>query len=234
MRAGNSAATCSLVDEVQTGMYRTGPFTLSAALGLTPDLLVRRQGDLRHDVPVRPDAVLRGGPSDSSTAPAPDLPAAIRQRYGYEFGYKTVLNVLRQAEQAQPGRQRGRIRRAVRPAAARRTGVLQGGARRARLRAADRHRAGRIALAAALVPETAVLVLSVRHAAAPAFPVLVGFCQYEPNVLKITPPLTIAADEIRQMCATIGDVLRRPFYRLLLASVLGGMLGPFRWGRNQT
>ena len=29
-----------LIDEVQTGIYRTGPFTLSRAMGLTPDLLV--------------------------------------------------------------------------------------------------------------------------------------------------------------------------------------------------
>ena len=29
-----------LIDEVQTGMYRTGPFTLSRTLGLNPDLLV--------------------------------------------------------------------------------------------------------------------------------------------------------------------------------------------------
>ena len=46
-----------------------------------------------------------------------------------------------------------------------------------------------------------------RHA---DFPVLAGFCQYEPNVLKITPPLNVSPDEIRQACATIIDVLRRP------------------------
>ena len=57
----------------------------------------------------------------------------------------------------------------------------------------------------------------------PRFPVLIGFCQYEPNVLKITPPLTVNPDEIREMCATIGEVLRRPFYQLM-TSAAGGVL----------
>ena len=41
----------------------------------------------------------------------------------------------------------------------------------------------------------------------PKYPVLVGYCQYEPNVLKITPPLTVEPAVIRQVCATIGEVL---------------------------
>jgi 4-aminobutyrate aminotransferase-like enzyme len=49
------------------------------------------------------------------------------------------------------------------------------------------------------------------------YPVLAGFCQYEPNVLKITPPLTVQADQVRQVCATLTDVLNRPFPRLLPA-----------------
>jgi hypothetical protein len=57
----------------------------------------------------------------------------------------------------------------------------------------------------------------------PRFPVLVGFCQYEPNVLKITPPLNATNAELRQMCATIAEVLRRPFYRLA-AGVVGGVV----------
>ena len=63
------------------------------------------------------------------------------------------------------------------------------------------------------------------------FPVLVGFCQYEPNVLKITPYLTVAHAEISQVCATITEVLRRPFSRLL-AAVLGGLLRSFGFSRN--
>jgi hypothetical protein len=59
-----------------------------------------------------------------------------------------------------------------------------------------------------------------RHA---RFPVLAGFCQYEPNVLKITPPLTATPEEVRALCATLSDVLRRPFYRLL-GTAIGGLM----------
>ena len=55
------------------------------------------------------------------------------------------------------------------------------------------------------------------------FPVLAGLCQYEPDVLKITPPLNADPDEIRLACETIIDVLRRPLSRVLAAG-LGGLL----------
>jgi hypothetical protein len=47
------------------------------------------------------------------------------------------------------------------------------------------------------------------------FPVLVGYCQYEPHVLKITPPLSITGEEIYRTCEAIRAVLRRPAYQLL-------------------
>jgi 4-aminobutyrate aminotransferase-like enzyme len=58
------------------------------------------------------------------------------------------------------------------------------------------------------------------------YPVLIGFCQAERNVLKITPPLTVGAEEIGRVCATIGAVLRLPFPHLV-GSALGGMLRSF-------
>ncbi len=85
-----------LIDEVQTGMFRTGPFTLSGAVGLTPDLLTLGKGTSDMMFPfsltLYADSV-----QERLARVGSDLPAAIRQRYGYEFGYKTVLNVLRQA-----------------------------------------------------------------------------------------------------------------------------------------
>src|SRR5262249_1009290 len=82
-----------LVDEVQTGMYRTGPFVLSSRLGLKPDLLTIGKGTSDMMFPFaltlysaavqrRLDEVL------------PELPRGIRQQYGYDFGYKTMLNTL--------------------------------------------------------------------------------------------------------------------------------------------
>ena len=67
-----------------------------------------------------------------------------------------------------------------------------------------------------------------RHA---SFPVFAGFCQYEPNVLKITPPLDVSPQEIRQACATIIDVLKRPLPRVL-ATLLGGLINPSSFSRK--
>ena len=55
------------------------------------------------------------------------------------------------------------------------------------------------------------------------FPLLVGYCQYEPNVLKLTPPLTISPDEVRDVCGTITAVLNRSPYGLMLGA-LGAMV----------
>src|SRR5262249_15896708 len=86
-----------LVDEVQTGMYRTGPFSLGRALGLSPDLLVLGKGT--SDM-MFPFALVQftAGVREKLKRAGSDLPAAIRQHYGYEIGFKTVLNVLRQGE----------------------------------------------------------------------------------------------------------------------------------------
>jgi hypothetical protein len=66
----------------------------------------------------------------------------------------------------------------------------------------------------------------------PSFPLFAGYCQYEPHVLKLTPPLSITDDEIRQACETLIDVLRRPAYALLpsLLGVVSKSLVRGKWG----
>src|SRR5262249_48219886 len=54
-----------------------------------------------------------------------------------------------------------------------------------------------------------------------SFRVFAGFCQYRSNVLKLTPPLSVTADEIRKACATISSVLNTPLIRLLPAAIRG-------------
>lgn len=150
-----------------------------------------------------------------------DLPAAIEKRYGYEFGYKTVLNVLRRAEEL-------RLPERVAEAAALFARLLpQKGSCKAVREVRVYGLLIGIELDASRWPRRwfrkqlyrFYLFGMLRH----RYPVLVGFCQYEPNVLKITPPLTVAPAEVRAVCATIGEVLRQPFYRLV-ATVLGGLL----------
>jgi acetylornithine/succinyldiaminopimelate/putrescine aminotransferase len=211
-----------LVDEIQTGMYRTGPFTLSKGMGIQPDLLVIGKGTSDMMFPFA--LLLYSAEVQAKIAQAgSDLAEQLRRRYDYEFGYRTVLNVLQQGEKlglaervAESGALFDRLLKqevagckTVREV--RTYGLLIG-----------------IELDAQRWPQrwfrkrlySVYLFSMLRHR---RYPVLVGFCQYEPNVLKITPPLTVAADEVHKVCATIGEVLRRPFLRVL-AAALGGLL----------
>jgi acetylornithine/succinyldiaminopimelate/putrescine aminotransferase len=218
-----------LVDEVQTGMYRTGPFTASGALGLTPDLLLLGKGTSDMMFPfaltLYSAAVREKLRAQSDPAfPAP-LEASIRRRYGYELGYRTVLNVLRRAEElslsrrvAEAGEMFARLLgeglagcRAVREV---RVHGLLIGIELETIRWPRRWFRKRLS--------SLCLFSMLRH---PRYPVLAGFCQTEPHVLKITPALTIFPEAVLAVCATITDVLKRPFPRLL-AAALGGLLNP--------
>ena len=207
-----------LVDEIQTGMHRTGPFTMSGGLGVTPDLTVIGKGvsDMMFPFAL---ALYSEGVQAKLTAAGSDLPAVLRQRHGYEHGYRTVLNVLQRAEE---------LKLAERVAA---SGALFERTLRVELADCVAVRDIRvyglligIELDASRWPQRWLqkklfwfyLSAMLQHARSP---VLVGFCQYEPNVLKITPALTVGAEDIAAACATIGEVLRRPFHRLLTAAV---------------
>jgi acetylornithine/succinyldiaminopimelate/putrescine aminotransferase len=220
-----------LVDEIQTGMHRTGPFALSIDMDLVPDLLVLGKGTSDMMFPfslVLYSAQIRAKLEQSES----NLQEAIEDRFGYEFGYRTVLNVLRQAEDLHLAEQVARTGKlllrqlqdgldncmAVREV--RVYGLLIGieldigrGLRR-RFRK--------------LVNQVYIYNM-LRH---PTYPVLVGFCQYEPHILKITPALTAEPTEIQKACATILDVLTRPFYRLLI-SMCFGLLSSHRFSRRK-
>lgn len=219
-----------LVDEVQTGMYRAGPFTMSRSIGLAPDLLLLGKGTSDMMFPFALTVYSAAVQTQLDRAGS-DLPGAIRARYGYEFGYRTVLNVLHHADElglsnrvAESGALFARLLgdalascKAVRDV--RVHGLLIG-----------------IELDAGRWPQrwfrkrlySFYLVNLLRYH---RYPVLCGFCQYEPNVLKITPALTVAADEIREVCAALADVLHRPFPRLLPA-VLGSLMQSFVWRKH--
>ena len=66
------------------------------------------------------------------------------------------------------------------------------------------------------------------------FPLLVGFCQYEPNVLKLTPPLSVTEDEVRSICATISSVLHRPLSRIAMSAWMQTSVRPrLEWLRTR-
>jgi acetylornithine/succinyldiaminopimelate/putrescine aminotransferase len=211
-----------LVDEVQTGMYRTGPFTLSRAMGLSPDLVILGKG--ASDMMFPCALVLYSAAiAERIERAGSNLPELVGQRHGYEFGYRTMLNVLRRAEKLDlPAR------------------VAESGALFARLlhdglvgcAAVREVRAHGLLIGIELDAQRwpqkwfgkklfwFYLYSMLRHR---RYPVLVGFCQYEPNVLKITPPLTVEPETVREVCATIVEVLRKPFYKLA-AAVLAGLV----------
>ncbi len=220
-----------LIDEIQTGMFRTGQFSLSRAMGLTPDLMV--VGKAVSDM-MFPFALTLYSEHVQArlSAAGSTLPAAIRKRFAFPFGCRTAVNVLRFAERV------GLSEQVVS------SGELFAKLLREELAACSAVREVRvhglligIELDATPWPQRwfkkrlfwFYLSSMLQH---PRFPVLVGFCQYEPNVLKITPPLTIQPDEIRQMCATIGEVIRRPFYKLLTSAASGMLKSLGLWRRR--
>jgi len=196
------------VDEVQTGMFRTGPFCRSSAADLQPDLLTVGKGTSDMMVPFAltlvADEVARRLAETGC-----GLDQAIEERSGYEIGYRTVVNVLRLAE---AGSMTERVSRAGERFATRAARRL------AACRAVRQVRTFGLLIGVEL--ETRgwpgawlrkrvggfYLLNLLRHS---DFPVLAGFCQYEPNVLKLTPPLTITDDEIDRLCDALGDVLHR-------------------------
>jgi acetylornithine/succinyldiaminopimelate/putrescine aminotransferase len=147
------------------------------------------------------------------------LLADLAERCDYETGVRSVLGTLRRAEsnklEMQVNRQADRLAKCLRENLAGKRGVrevrcfgllvgieldMSGVARR---------------WLARRVPQLYLLeMLRERR-----FPILVGFCQYEPHVLKLTPPLSITDAEVDEASRTLADVLTRS-----LPQVLGGTL----------
>jgi acetylornithine/succinyldiaminopimelate/putrescine aminotransferase len=218
------------VDEVQTGMYRTGPLLRCRELGIEPDLVTIGKGTSDMMFPF--GATLYSQEvHERLAARRSNLPEILRERFDYEFGYKTLLNVLDRAEEMNA---EARVResgalfhrlltdrfsscRAVRDI--RVFGLLIGielEARRGPWRWFKKQ-AGSLYVLSCL-----------RHE---PFAVFLGYCQYEPHVLKLTPPLSITPEEVHHVCGTIADVLHKPAYRLLpsFGGALMKSLAKGRW-----
>jgi acetylornithine/succinyldiaminopimelate/putrescine aminotransferase len=211
-----------LVDEVQTGMYRTGPFIRSQALDLKPDLLLLGKGTSDMMFPFAL-TLYSAKVQTMLGCHGAGLTNAVKERYGYEQGYKTVVNVLRRSEELILSRQ-------VADAGSLFAELLKGGLGASKI-VRDVRVFGLligIELNARRWPHrwlgkrlsSLYLMSMLRHG---RFPVLASFCQCEPNVLKITPALTVSRDEIQNACTTIVDVLGWPLPRVLATS-LGGLI----------
>ena len=198
--------TLLFVDEVQTGMFRTGPFVHCQDVGIKPDLI--SVGKAASDM-MFPFAMTLFSDQVQHVlqSRACNMTNVIRTRFGYEFGYKTMLNTLIHAEQngldahirsrAELFEKRlkenlGTTKNVV---DVRVFGLLIG-----------------IELKPARVPISALkkliprlYLLGMLHHT--EFPMMMGFCQYDPYVLKFTPPLSVTEAEVHQLCDAISSVL---------------------------
>jgi acetylornithine/succinyldiaminopimelate/putrescine aminotransferase len=206
------------VDEVQTGMYRTGPFILSKKLGLTPDILTLGKGTSDMMFPFA--LTLYSREIDKRLAGVqPELTRAIHQRYGYEVGYQSVLNTLERSEDT------GQAARVAE------VGDMFSRLLQEQLAPCKQVRQIRVhGLLIGIELETAgwpnrwfkkqiASLYALRMLQNRSFPLLIGYCQYEPHVLKLTPPLSVTNQEVHQICETIATTLHQPWYKLLPAAL---------------
>jgi acetylornithine/succinyldiaminopimelate/putrescine aminotransferase len=212
-------------DEIQTGFYRTGPFVRTLEAGIQPDLMTIGKGasDMMFPIAITMYSDFIQQILDERDCSLPDV---IQSHCGSEIGDRTIVNTMRRAEQeglSDQVRAKGRLfaellqeylvaTKLVRDV--RCLGMLIG-------IELDVRSTGRRWMKRTF-PQC-VLMSLLNH---PTFPVIAGFCQYEPHVLKLTPPLSTSEDEITIVCETIASVLRLPLHRLAASSAWQGIVRP--------
>lgn len=206
------------VDEIQTGMFRTGPFVRSCLAPFVPDLLTIGKGTSDMIFPFaltlysdRIDSLLK--------QKATLLPSQLRHKNEFDVGYRSVLNSLRRSFEQNVSERVIAAADQFREALSRELdsisivrdirvfGLLIG----IELRLDS-------TLLQKLKLNTSQLYLlqMMQHK---TFPLLMGYCQYEPNILKFTPPLTITSEEIELTSRVIGDALRTSQFRMLSTGI---------------
>ena len=206
------------VDEIQTGMFRTGPFVRSSVKSIQPDLLTIGKGisDMMFPFALtlysdRLDDLLKARQST--------LASDLQNKYSFQLGYRALLNTLRRAELEDVSIQVSRAGQQFQEELGRQLkgvslvrevrcyGLLIGielNCRKSLLQ--------KVGLNAAQL----YLLQMMNH---PCRPVLMGFCQYEPHILKFTPPLTVTEEEVVSVCRTIADTLKASTIRMLFTAI---------------
>jgi acetylornithine/succinyldiaminopimelate/putrescine aminotransferase len=206
------------VDEIQTGMFRTGPFVRSLQKSIQPDLLTIGKGVSDMMFPfaltLYSDSIESRLRSGQST-----LISDLCNKYSYELGYRALLNSLRRADHEDVSQQvtvagqqfRDELVRQLKGVSLVRDircyGLLIGIELNCQSSLIQR-----LGLNAAQL----YLLQMMNHANCP---VLMGFCQYEPHILKFTPPLTVTEDEVTAVSRTIADTLRASTARMLFTAL---------------
>jgi acetylornithine/succinyldiaminopimelate/putrescine aminotransferase len=206
------------VDEIQTGMFRTGPFVRSSGKSIQPDLLTIGKGisDMMFPFALtlysdRIDDLLKARKST--------LASDLQNKYSFELGYRALLNTLRRAELEDVSVQ---VSRAGQQFQEELTRQLHGVSLVREVRCyglligielnCQKSLIQRVGLNAAQL----YLLQMMNHSRRP---VLMGFCQYEPHILKFTPPLTVTEEEVVSVCKTIADTLKASTVGMLFTAI---------------
>ncbi len=206
------------VDEIQTGMFRTGPFVRSPQKSIQPDLLTIGKGVSDMMFPfaltLYSDSIESQLRSSNST-----LASDLSNKYSYELGYRALLNTLRRADHEDISHQvtvagqqfRNELVRQLSGVTLVRDircyGLLIG---------IELNCQNSLIQRFGLNAAQLYLLQMMNHASCP---VLMGFCQYEPHILKFTPPLTVTEDEVTTVCRTIADTLRTSTVKMLFTAM---------------
>ncbi len=206
------------VDEIQTGMFRTGPFVRSSELSFAPDLLTIGKGTSDMMFPFamtlysdRVDELLK--------CRAATFPLQLGERYGYQIGYRSVLNTLERNEVDDTSANvaaAGQMFRSSLKTALKDVGIVEDVRCFGLLIGIELDLRNTVTQRFGLNTAQLYLLKMMQHHRCP---LLMGFCQYEPNILKLTPPLTVTSDEVTEITQTISDALRTSWLRLLTTGV---------------
>jgi len=203
-----------LVDEIQTGVFRTGPFVRSSHTPLRPDLLTLGKGvsDMMFPFAL---TLYSNEVADLLKRHNSTLADQLREDFRHETAWRCLLNVL---QRSSAGNLSARVREAGKLLQVALEHELEGLplVRQTRvfglLAGIELATDGRLLQKLGLKLPQLYLLRMLQHQ---RFPLLMGFCQYQPGVLKFTPPLTATPEELQAAAGTIGEALRTSTGRLL-------------------
>jgi acetylornithine/succinyldiaminopimelate/putrescine aminotransferase len=206
------------VDEIQTGVFRTGPFVRSSHTPLRPDLMTLGKGvsDMMFPFAL---TLYSDEVADLLRSRGSSLPEQLREDFRHETAFRCLLNVLQRSASENISARVSEAGKQLQTALERELEGLQL-VRQTRvfglLAGIELATDERWLQRAGLKLPQLYLLRMLQHR---RFPLLMGFCQYQPGVLKFTPPLTVTAEEIRAAAGTIGEALRTSTGRLLAAGL---------------
>ncbi len=195
-----------IVDEIQTGMHRTGPFVRTATTPLRPDFIALGKGTSDMMFPCSL-TLFSDKASERLRECGSCLPDYLQRRFGYQTAIRCILNSLQRWEQAPITKSvldAGRMYREQLTESLRTLQVVRDIRVFGLLIGIELDLCRSLLPRLGLKPAQLYLLRMMQDA---KFPLLMGYCQYEPQTLKFTPPLNVLPEEISASVGTIRNAL---------------------------